>query len=202
MHQFERVFLAVDLPDRPRMHSSACLLDTNRRTVLAHFLLDRVSSQDVSPASLGHSSACPGRVLDAMTAHPCHQAAAHLACTRPPDYCRLSPSDHAYTTVLATAAVPTSEPLSPRDLDLPREDNIEEACTDFRAPRPAQASLLKRSCSTGSGNFFRTAPAGLPMSTRTIPPPAFATTLIVSTLIGESQGNLSHDLQRGLQPST
>ena len=143
---------ACDLLDRPRMHSCACLLDTNRRTSIAHFLFDRVSSQDVSLAALGHSSACPCSFLDAMTAHPTHQADAHLVCTRPPDLLLLAdhgktipgtepslqpgpdatPRCHALTMRLKSRRLaplrrPAPPPLATMLLQVPHEDDTQTA---------------------------------------------------------------------------
>ena len=108
------------IPARTRTHSVVCMLDTYIRTAPTLILLDGGPSQDTWSA-LWLAQATKARPLptrDSASRHPCQQAAFFLPCaSRPPDVCRLRPSDRACTTVLATATAPTSEPLSPRNLN-------------------------------------------------------------------------------------
>jgi hypothetical protein len=129
-------------------------------------------------------------VVSLASLHPCQQAARFLVHTRPPDHCGLFVSaDHAETPALCIASFVTHALLSPRALDwiqswILRTSVLEweylsaeqkQQPTASRNSNQLQcvrlgcldtASLLKRSCSTGSGNF---SPASSLIFTRYFP---------------------------------
>jgi hypothetical protein len=79
-------------PRHTRTHIGACSSDANRRAALARLLLDGSSTLDAAQATIGHGAAirpaelCVFLAFVMLALHPCHQAASHLACTRPPDF--------------------------------------------------------------------------------------------------------------------
>jgi hypothetical protein len=183
-----------DSPGDTRLPAGVCTLDPYSSVVptSSTFELSRVTSRGPPSgprAATMASQLCISRDIVVLLAslHPCQQAARFLVHTLPPDHCGLLVSaDHAETPAFCIASFVTKPRsfchhalwtgynrgfFAPRFLNgnispLSRNSNklqcVRLGCLDT-------ASLLKLSCSTGSGNFLKTAPASSLIFTRYFP---------------------------------
>ncbi len=179
-----------DSPGDTRLPAGVCTLDPYSRAVptSATFELSRVTSRGPPSgprAATMASQLCISRdsVVSLASLHPCQQAAHFLVHTRPPDHCGLFVSaDHAETPALCIASFVTNALLSPHALDWIQSWILRTSVLEWEylsseqkqqptAMREAWLSgyskpSVKRSCSTGSGNF---SPASSLIFTRYFP---------------------------------